>query len=447
MKRYDEKVLNALLDSLERRGRSAVSLQDMQIDAQTEEPPAATRGIFYRIDQKHLPEYFDSSAFAFETIHEQMSELESKGLVKLHWRAGRVGHILEKVELVKDHAPESYTYLKRIPKDNKEEQIRECCSSWMESVAGEAADAPSCPVLSAFLTWTVQRLAEHRSIQQYADINDPVGFDRLCRMMFAMEKNTEDRYLREFSISTFHDSKAAENLMGKAVQLIREFGGDAYAKLTADEILEEFGVFRNPVWTYMKGWGVFEITGSGSGKVYDLSALKEGVGLTGADLDRLQWNSLAAPLRIVTIENLTSFHQWKTAAGTAMAEMMDMKDMSDVSARTLVIYLGGYAGRRKCAFLRRIYAAYPRASYHHFGDIDCGGFRIWRALCEGTGIPFMPYRMDIAAWEQYAQYGRPLTTADRRQLEQMLDDPYYAGQKKLFRRMLDAGIKLEQECM
>ena len=46
-------------------------------------------------------------------------------------------------------------------------------------------------------------------------------------------------------------------------------------------------------------------------------------------------------------------------------------------------------------FLKKLAEAYPDACFMHSGDIDCGGFMIWKSRCEGTGIPFETYKMDI----------------------------------------------------
>lgn len=411
MKRYDEIILQALLDSLERRkdyGREA-GKEDLR-----------SRGIFYRIDRKHLPEYFDTASTAYQTLHEQLQTLEDKDIVSLHWRDDNRGHILEKVQLVREHAPDAYNWLGRRSRVELESELMKICRSWQEKAG---------PILSGFLDWILGRLTGHESVRKYIDPGDPEGFERLCRILSAIEDNTEDRYLREFSIEVFHDSKMAESLLEKAASVIRRFGPEGLAELTVDEILEEYGIYRNPAWVYMKGYGGFCVREEGP--VIRLNVLKQGLGITGSDLEEILWSSDGedAPRRILTIENLTSFHQWKA------------------EDRSLVIYLGGYAGRRKRVFLRRIYEAYPRAEYLHFGDIDCGGFRIWRALREGTGIPFRTCRMDLDTWKKYRRYGRPLTQNDRKQLRLMMDDPYFSEQTDLFLQMLQAGIKLEQECM
>ena len=91
--------------------------------------------------------------------------------------------------------------------------------------------------------------------------------------------------------------------------------------------------------------------------------------------------------------------------------------------------------------------AFPEAEYLHFGDIDCGGFRIYRHLLESTGIPFRPYLMDLITFQKYEAYGRKLSENDEKALKLMLQDPFYKDSKDLFEAMIKDHRKLEQECI
>jgi len=85
--------------------------------------------------------------------------------------------------------------------------------------------------------------------------------------------------------------------------------------------------------------------------------------------------------------------------------------------------------------------------YYHFGDIDCGGFRIWKDLCKKTEIPFGLLGMDCDTYRRYLKFGRDLTELDKKTLQRMLEDPFFEGQRELFQMMLEKGKKLEQECV
>ncbi len=51
----------------------------------------------------------------------------------------------------------------------------------------------------------------------------------------------------------------------------------------------------------------------------------------------------------------------------------------------------------------------------------------------------------MATWQRYKETGRPLTAGDRKTLQMMLEDDFYAEQHALFKKMLEENRKLEQE--
>ncbi|MBP3700998.1 MAG: DUF2399 domain-containing protein, partial [Lachnospiraceae bacterium] len=211
-----------------------------------------------------------------------------------------------------------------------------------------------------------------------------------------------------------------------------EFSGDSrFVGLTADEILEEHNIYRNPSWVMLKGSGGF--TGQADGMISEvlLETFPGGIGISNQDIEKIRWNQKVKPNRVITIENLTSFHQWS----------------SDQTTKELCVYLGGYHNRVKRRFLIKLYEAYPKAEYCHFGDMDCGGFRIWKDLCLKTGIEFRPLLMDSETYLKCLDFGRELTEVDRKMLVSMMEEPFFEKQKELFGLMLQRGKKIEQECV
>lgn len=111
---------------------------------------------------------------------------------------------------------------------------------------------------------------------------------------------------------------------------------------------------------------------------------------------------------------------------------------------SLVVYLGGYHNTVRRRLLQEIYASIPEISYYHFGDIDAGGFEIYRDLCQKTGIPFSMYHMDLVTLKRYEGFGKELTQNDRKRLENMTE---IDGLRDIVAYMLEHSVKLEQECI
>lgn len=461
MRRYDEKILNRLMDRYE----NSLLYSGKNRRKQTISVPV-TKSI--------LPEYFDEGSMQYEVIHAQLTEMEQRGYLSLIWKNQKEGHILEKCVLRTERADDIYAYLRRLPRTKKERRILEICAEYDRKH----------PVIDEFLDWVRTRLAEGKSTRPYADPDQPEQFSEHCRLALAILTNTGEMFLREFSVRFCNDSKAAERRIGAAVHLIQEFSSPAkygsedgasaekdlarrlqkvrtqdseggasaeddflnLRELETEQVLEEFGIYKNPSWVMLKGCGRFSMDTDGSesdplrgesrkntGTEMNLKDFPGGIGLSGSDIALVRWDTLHPPKRVVTIENLTSFHRFR-------------------EPDTLAIYLGGYHNRIKRRFLRKLYDSFTDAGakniiYAHFGDLDCGGFRIWKDLREKTKIPFQTMKMDEETYRKYLAFGRPLTENDRSALMRMAEDPFFSEQRELFRVMLEEGRKLEQECV
>lgn len=407
MKRYDEKVLNMLLDKYE--GSLLYSGKNQH-----------NITIAIPIQKKSFPEYFDEASIQYDIIHEQLEMLEEKGYIRLIWKNRRKGHILEKCELVTEQSDKIYKYLERKPRTGKEQELKDICEAYM----GKA------DILDSFLCWVKERIGNDESVKKYVSLERPKDFARLCELIWRILTNDEECFIREFSVQYFHDSKMAEKEIMKAVGVIVRFSpADMLKNLESWEVLEEYNIFKNPSWLMLKGRVTFQI---GDIEI-DLRALPKGIGIANSDIGNICWSRERMPQRVITIENLTSFHRWK---------LLESADCCE-----LCIYLGGYHNRAKRSFLQKLYEAYPKAKYYHFGDIDCGGFRIWKDLCIKTHVPFRTLYMDCDIYRKYLAWGKELTETDTKLLRMMLEDEFYIQQKDLFILMLAEGKKLEQECI
>ncbi len=410
---YGENILNDLMDRYE----NSLLYQGRNQRRET---------ISFSVNRTTLPEYFDEGSLQYETIHAQLTEMEQKNFVRLVWKNRRPGHILEKVVLCPDQTENIYRFLRRQPKSEKERELLQIREKW----TGREK------TMDDFLDWMEARIREGKSIRQYTDPDRPQELDQLCSHISAILSNQEDIFLREFSVRFWRDSKAAERELSRAAAVISRFSeNEMLRELNAEQLLEEFGIYKNPSWVMMKGSGAFRMRGDGEQRKMfsaglDLSDYPGGIGISSSDILRIQWDRSCLPQRVTTIENLTSFHRWQEDG-------------------TLAVYLGGYHNRIKRVFLQNLRQACEGAEviFEHFGDIDCGGFQIWRNLCERTGIPFRTRGMDEETYFRCLEFGKELTANDRKELERMKEDPFYFRQKNLFSQMLAQGRKIEQECV
>ncbi len=401
MAQYEKRILNQLLDSYEAStlftGKNKVAVH-----------------ISFPFNKKTIPAYFDESSLAYEEIHASMERLENQGLIRIEWKKGKEGHIISKVILQMDGLDEAYACVSRTPRAEQIKQNRELLS--------ELRERCHTPICRSLIDHLDRRLEDARSVKEFIDLSNPSETETLLTAIAQIEQNCRACYIREFSIEHFHDSKIFESLSGKIAKVMHTFGEDCREK-ELDEILAEYGIYHTPNYVYFKG---NVSLGIGS-DAYPIGQLRQGIGISGEDIERISFRDAGQIKKVITIENLTTFFRWE-------------------EPESLMVYLGGYHNSVRRALLKELYRTLPDAEYYHFGDIDVGGFLIYEDLCRKTGIPFRRYKMDLDTLVQYERFGKPLTENDRVRIERMLKEKPDVAYGDVLRYMLDAGVKVEQEC-
>lgn len=401
MAKYDRLILSSLLDSYERSllftGENKVAVN-----------------ISFEFTKKSLSDYFEESLLVYEEIHVSMREMEERGFLKIVWKRGRVNHIISKVVLNMEKLDEIYIFLHRTPRTDLLEQSR--------SLFDRLERQWNTPICSNLIQYLKNRLKENKTVKEYIDVADISKTECLIQAVGLIEQNSDPCYIREFSIRHFSDSKLLESMAGTITRIMHTFG-EVYDNKTLKEILAEYQIYDTPDYVYFKG----EITLEIKGKILDIGSLVQGIGLSGEDLPQIQLLNTDKIMKIITIENLTTFFRWQ-------------------EENSLILYLGGYHNSIRRSFLRMIYNKLPQAQYYHFGDIDAGGFEIYEDLCAKTQIPFLLYKMDLNTIKQYDSYGKVLTVNDRKRINNIIENrkPCYIP---VLEYMLTHNVKLEQECI
>ena len=401
--RYEEKILGALLDSYENsllsRGENKVAIH-----------------VSFPFTKKTMPAYFDESSLVYEEIHGTVRHLEELGFIEVVWKGKKENHIVQKVVLCEEKVSDVYRYVKRTPKSD-------LCAEQLKILRKFQA-ACDTPAASAFISWLTQRLEEGKSVKEYLNLENTEETKNLLTAIASIERNQKESYIREFSVQIFGETKMLENRLSLIGKIMRKFSPQ-YENMETYDILAEHGIYHTPNYVYVKGTGNLRI-GLEEGSLVKLGHLRQGIGLSGEDLDSLRWEDLSEVKRVITIENLTTFFRWE-------------------EEHAILIYLGGYHNTVRRNLLKNIYAVIPYAEYLHFGDIDVGGFEIFLDLCKKTGIPFRPYLMGISQLEEYKSCARKLTENDRKRLSVLKEKTNRADILPVLMYMETHGIKLEQE--
>ena len=289
MARYDEKILNALLDSYE---KSVLSRGENKVKVQ----------IAFPFTKRTVPEYFNESSLTYDEIHAALEETERKGLLTIVWKKGREGHIIEKVLLNTDRVGSVYAYLKRTPKKENENRHLEILDKWLSRCRKTPERTP---VLCAFVLYARQRIEESKTVKEFLDISEPDRTERILSALFAVETNEESCYIREFSIRHFGDSKVFEEMSGVIGKILRRFRPE-FSDMDTDAILSEYRIYKTPDYVYFKGEGKLLLAGKDCFAI-ELPLLEQGIGISGADIKRIRICGKESIKKVITIENLTTF--------------------------------------------------------------------------------------------------------------------------------------------
>lgn len=230
----------------------------------------------------------------------------------------------------------------------------------------------------------------------------------------------EDTPIREASARLFNDSKRLERLTGP-LDVLLTGSIEIEARLPA-EVWKELGLFREEQPVLLAGR--IELARSRLSALIDQPyggfASHAVLGVSGH-----------MPSRILTIENLTTFH----------SEARRRQD-----ADTLLIYTAGMPSPAWRAMYRRILASTPASALlFHWGDVDEGGFRIASVIASDARLEqrtLLPFRMapedipiDVRRTASPAVLARMRTFASR------------AGWPELGDRIQEAGFTVEQESL
>ena len=436
MTEKQRKILNTLIDKYE---RSATFRGESKVKQSFSADPA-----------KLFPKYSDEGEYDyFISVNQDIRDLEKAGYV----RCSGINLRIDTVVLNTDMIGDIYRELGRRAKKDSIAELKEFLERELEyfqrhvleSGDGETEIAVSGAVGGDSETGTggavngvseavcryaevqLERLAAAKLPEYYEDsLQDYMDVFTAFRALSGID---EEIFVRDLSVRIFNDSKRLENLRGRISGCLYKYGDFS----NKDAVFDELGVVRNPSYVMVKG----PVRITFGRQILDVGELTGDIALSAKTLQDIT-NACVYGKRVITVENLTSFHSFNPHDSE------------------VVIYLGGFHNGVRREFLRMIAAsADSNVTYHHFGDIDAGGFYIYRHLRENTGMDFRPYMMDRDTLIKYKAYSKPLTSNDIRRIEKLVavyenddhKDPSAETILETLRYMLEKGIKLEQEAV
>ncbi|WP_151191866.1 Wadjet anti-phage system protein JetD domain-containing protein [Desulfotomaculum copahuensis] len=413
---YAHFIMETLLDKHERRDPAGVK--------------DGKRRLWFHFNRRTMPAYFDDTTARYkEEINSVALALQRQGLIEIRWVKYEENNLIGKVALQAERLPDVYALLGRHPRAAQLTTLAGLARHYARGAAPWAQD---------FLHTAACRL----------EAGEPTGYfqpergqaERLFKVIREIGLLPEEVPCRIFSLRVLGDSKAFNSLAGTVARIIRDFhpdwggaGRENRPEMDAGEIkqvLAEMGVVDNPQHIFISGGLDFD-TGE---RLVRVSDFFPDLGLPAEMVDRLTVKNVTADY-VLTVENLTSFYQF-------------IKNRRD---NFLAVYLGGYHNLLRRRFLSKLKAFLDGTGravpFYHWGDIDYGGFSIFVHLQKRCLPGLKPLFMDVPTLERYRRFASPFTAAYGRRLRILLKDADYRIFHPVITKMLQEGVRLEQECV
>lgn len=336
-----------------------------------------------------------------------MEYLENQGFLKVKREHGEIRRLIACQERI----PEYYGILQRKPKRDAMQEQLAFYKAWSER--GNT-------LIASYCREQIARISSGKKATCTLDVAE-----KLLQLLCCLLNNREELLERELSMMVFSDSKEFEKryrsrickLICKYMDFKDKLEGIDDAREREKVILEEFNIYANPSYVYLKG--KVNIV-SKNGEQFKIG---EAPLALSSEFIREIASITIEDRRIVTVENLTSFHRVGVPENT-------------------YIYLGGYHNTEKQLLLKRIAEENPGKEWFHFGDIDPDGFYILEHLRRGTRIDFNPLLMDVEQLETYGKYRKTLDENDLIKAKHLIQKGHYVH---ILQYMLENDCKLEQE--
>lgn len=359
--------------------------------------PAITAGSL--ASYRALPRLKDKEEFEAVLLHAQ-----AQGAVAIVRERREPNGLIERVDLV-DIDRLAQVLGQRTPAAVLEE-ARHVLAPWLQQ------EPALCEVLER---WALLKNVRASGPEQAQDWADACSVLEYCRAQ--LDEGLQDIPVRDASARLFKNSKRIEALTPHLDVLLTQ--SVSSPPRPQEAVLQEIGLFREPqparlsgLLTVQRERGAFPLD-----RPYCALPPSTVLGMQ------------STPSRVLTIENLTTFH----VQARALCD-------SDV----LCIYTAGMPSPAWVEMYRRLLASVPaHVPVQHWGDVDEGGFRIAAFLARvvlSMGRTLTPHRMspsDIAP-----EQARP---AEGATLSRMVQFAQAAGWEELAARIQAAGILAEQE--
>jgi hypothetical protein len=382
-----------------------------------------------RVRSSMLFANFDSSDPDEKISYLEAAEsLQQKGIIKLNWEKRGRGERLKTLSC--ENFEKLFEEQGRPYPKTEAEKIRAMLGEKVKAIRESTLpdrDAVQTEKITAFLEYLSLRFGP-REIGQGIDqrtIEDIIRLLEFCSGSAQQEKLTT----RALSILLYRDSKHLENLLTLCSPLLSRAQKTV---ITPDLTFLE----RSYPETMIAGKIIIQYKNQ-EPPLVNAGGHIIGLPLESAEaIEAIKLISEQKEKTVLTIENKETFFALGSPQKRGTNELLSMFDC--------FLYVGGYSNRATVGMIKVL--AISNFIFYHVGDLDPDGILILQQIQDVAEKPVIPVRMDVATFDQYKAWARPLTKPMLRQIEKIREEtrcnPELAG---LLRRIEETGMGVEQE--
>lgn len=407
---FKKYILNSLLDKYER--------SRAYLDGES------TKRIMLRLCSGDMPEYNLEDTRVRELVNSTVQGLADSGIVDFEWMKFERDNIIDRAWLCLDRVSDAYQEAGRVPKKDKADLVLKTIREYLPHIKQ--------PWIENFLKSAEDGIDNKKSITPYFPGDTDTALAMLDALKAIDHLEGEECPERVFSIKCFGSSKYFERHIKKRLaRIIRQYLMDEKDSIEVpadDEMLAQVGIVK--VFEQVEFCG--DVLGRLYGKPADFSVFRHGIAINSRTAKDLEITGIDRVERILFIENKTNYMEYV---------------LKEKKNNELVIFHGGFYSPVKGEFFNKVYEAGKKSGmqFYHWGDIDIGGFRMFKRLKENIIPELKPHLMDKKAFMSKENYWLSFNKKYKIALEKMLCDKGYSQFHDVIKKMLEVGARLEQE--
>lgn len=385
-------ILNILLNKYEKSSQSKGNI--------------CNRRILLKLDEK-FGKYRKLDYDEMEECNNTLIHFTKQHLIDFEWEKQRVGMIVEKVWLDKDHIRDAYAVANR-------EYVGDVIQERIDIIEKYISSIKTDWILD-FLNYYLDYICSKRKTKDLFS-KDMSYIEDVLIAFDNIDKLKEPIPVRVFSLKCYKYSKTFENKYQNCVlSIIKKYeytvkdllDNDPELEISNNEILSQVNILAKPeIFEFSGNCDILTLNGTVNSSVFTSGMVLNNYFVD--CIENIKFNNITD---IIFIENRTNYYEY----------ILNKKE------NEFVVFNGGFYSPQKAKFFRKIIEAVDdNMNVYFWGDIDLGGFNMYVRLKENIIPNLKPLNMGLNEYRKYLYSGLNKEDKYLNVLKKRLDNDKYA---------------------